>query len=255
MSNFWPIFKRELKVYFTSPIAYAMLFIFLVITGYFFYSNVAYYALVAMQAARNPYTEGVNIIDMVLSPLFGNISVVMLLMLPVLTMRLFSEEKKSGTYELLFSYPLRDTEVLLGKYLAALTVFTLMIGLTGLYQLLLWNLGVAEPGVVLAGYLGLFMAGAAFIALGIFISSLTENQIVAAVISFGLLLLFWVVGWSSSVVGPPFASVFEYISLVTHLMNFAKGLIDTADLAYYLCFIFFFLFLTLRSLESKRWRG
>ena len=255
MTNSWPIFKRELKVYFTSPIAYAMLFIFLIITGYFFYSNVAYYALVAMQAARNPFTEGINIIDMVLSPLFGNISVVMLLMLPVLTMRLFAEEKKSGTYELLFSYPLRDAEVLVGKYLAALAVFTLMIGLTGLYQLLLWNLGVSEPGVVLSGYLGLFLAGAAFIALGIFISSLTENQIVAAVISFGLLLLFWVIGWSSSVVGPPFGSIFEYISLVSHLMNFAKGIIDTADLAYYLCFIFFFLFLTLRSLESKRWRG
>ncbi|MFH1139918.1 MAG: ABC transporter permease subunit [Pseudomonadota bacterium] len=256
MSNFLPIFKRELRVYFTSPIAYAVIFIFLVLAGYFFYTTSAYYSISSFQAARNPYGGGgLNYVDMLLTPYFGNLSVVMLLMLPLLTMRLFSEEKKTGTYELLFSYPVRDLDVLMGKYLAALLVFAVMIGLTFLNLALLFSAGVSEVGVVLAGYLGLFLMGAAFISLGVFISSLTENQIVAAVISFGALLLIWVAGWSANSAGPPLGDVLQYISLVTHLVNFAKGLIDTADLAYYLIFTFFFLFLTLRSLESKRWRA
>lgn len=255
MSNVWPVFKREIKVYFTSPIAYAVSVIFLIIAGYFFYSSVAYYVLVSYQAARNPYMEGLNLTDLVLTPMFGNISIVMLLMLPLLTMRLFAEEKKTGTYELLLSYPIKDIEVLLGKYLAALAVFALMVGLTGLYHVLLGALGIGETGVALSGYLGLILLGAAFLALGVFISSLTENQIVAAAISFGMLLLFWVVGWSSSSLGPPWSDLLEYLALVKHILNFAKGIIDTADVSYYLLFAFFFLFLTLRSLESKRWRG
>ena len=255
MRNVWAIFKREMKVYFTSPIAYASMVIFLVVAGYFFYSSVAFYVMGSYQAAQNPFMEGLNVIDLVLSPFFGNICVVMLLMLPALTMRLFAEEKKTGTFELLFSFPVRDAEVLFGKYLAALCVFCIMVGLTALYQLFLWAFGLAEPGVVLSGYLGLFLTGAAFIALGIFISSLTENQIVAAVLSFGVLLLFWVISWSASSLGPPYNSVLEYLSLPRHLINLAKGIVDTADLFYYLCFTALFLFLTLRSLESKRWRG
>lgn len=255
MRNFWAVFKRELRAYFASPIAYALIFIFLVVAGYFFYSSVAYYSLVSMQSMRNPFMQNLNVVDMVLSPLVGNLSVIMLLMAPVLTMRLFAEEKKSGTYELLFSYPVRDVEVLLGKYFSAVFVLLLMIGLTLFYQIFLFGFGVADTGVLLTGYLGLFMTGAAFVALGLLVSSLTENQIVAAVVSFGLLLLFWIIGWSSSLVSPPLSGFLEYVSLVKHLINFAKGIIDTADVAYYLCFTVFFLFLTLRSLESKRWRG
>lgn len=255
MRNFWPVFKRELRVYFTSPIAYAVTTIFLVIAGYFFYNGLALFSLLSLQASRNPYIDSLNISDMVISPMIGNISIILLLMLPVLTMRLFSEEKKSGTFELLFSYPVRDIEVLLGKYLSALTVVVIMLGLTGLYQLILMYLGVNDDGVMMTGYLGLFLMAAAFIALGLFISSMTENQIVAAVVSFGVLLLFWVVGWSASSTEGQLRAVLEYISLVSHLIGFAKGMINTADIAYYLLFIFLFLFLTLRSLESKRWRG
>ena len=255
MRNIWAIFRRELNVYFTSPIAYAIIFIFLIVSGYFFYSSVAYYVMVSFQAARNPFVEGLNLVDMVISPLLGNMSVILLLMLPVTTMRLFAEEKKSGSIELLFSFPVRDMEVLLGKYLAALAVFTVMAGLTLLHQVVLWGMGVGAPGVVLAGYVGVFLMGAAFIALGVFVSSLTENQIVAAVVSFGLLILFWIIGFSSSMVGRGMGRVLEYVSLTRHVVGFARGVIDTADVAYYLCFTALFLFLTLRSLESKRWRG
>ena len=255
MSNVLSIFKRELRVYFTSPIAYAVMFIFLVVSGYFFYSSLSYYAVISFQAARNPYMQGLNIVDMVLTPMFGNISVIMLLMLPLLTMRLFAEEKKSGTYELLFSYPIRDIEVVLGKYLAALFVVVLMLVLTGLYHLILWGLGVPEPGVTLSGFIGLFLQAAAFIALGVMVSSMTENQIVSGVATFGALLMFWVAGWSAGNTREGLAGLLNYLSLVNHLVNFTKGVVDTADVSYYLCFIFVFLFLTLRSLESKRWRG
>lgn len=255
MFNFWPILKRELRVYFNSPIAYAVLFIFLVVSGFFFYSLVGNFVMISFQAARNPYIQGLNVVDRVISPMFANLGVIMLLMMPLFTMRLFAEEKKSGTYELLFSYPLRDLDVLLGKYLAALVLFVLMIALTVVNHLLLWAVGASAPGVSIAGFVGLFLMGAAFIALGVFVSSTTENQIVAAVITFGMLLLFWIVGWAAYSTGPPLAEFLQYISLTKHIGNFAQGVIDTADVAYYLLFTFFFLFLTLRSLESKRWRG
>ncbi|MBW2090974.1 MAG: ABC transporter permease subunit [Deltaproteobacteria bacterium] len=255
MNKFWAVFKRELKVYFMSPIAYAVMVIFLVTAGYFFYTGMSYYSMLSFQAAQNPQLYRVNLSEIVMNPLFGNISVVMLLMIPALTMRLFAEEKKTGTYELLFTYPLRDVEVLLGKYFAAMGVFTVMVGLTGVYLILLLFLGKSVPDVVPAGYLGLFLMGAAFMSLGILVSAMTENQIVASVVSFGLLLILWLLSWTSSMVGPDLGKIFEYLSLIKHFQNFSRGLLDTADLAYYVCFIFFFLFLTLRILESKRWRG
>ena len=256
MFNFWPILKREMRVYFNSPIAYAVFFIFLIVSGIFFYLLVQQYVMTSFQAARNPYIQGVNVVDTVLSPMFGNLGVIVLFMLPLFTMRLFAEEKKSGTYELLFSYPLRDVDVLLGKYLAALAIFAIMIALTLMNHVLLWAVGATStPGVTIAGFLGIFLLGAAFISLGVFVSSLTENQIVAAVVTFGILLFFWIVGWTAYSAEPPVSEFLQYISLTKHLGNFTQGVIDTADVVYYLLCIFFFLFLTLRSLESKRWRG
>ncbi|MBW2623680.1 MAG: ABC transporter permease subunit [Deltaproteobacteria bacterium] len=255
MRNFWAVFKRELKVYFSSSIAYAVLIIFLVTAGYFFYSGMSLYSMYSLQAVQNPELMGLNLAEMVITPLFANMTVLMLLMLPALTMRLFSEEKKSGTYELLFTYPIRDVEVLLGKYFAALCVFTVMIGLTGAYQIILLLFGRNELGVVLSAYLGLFLMGASFLSLGVLISAMTENQVVAAVVSFGGLLILWLLGWSSSLVSKDFGQVLSYLSLIGHSDNLFKGLVNTTDIVYYLLFIFFFLFLTLRSLESKRWRG
>ena len=255
MRNIWFLYKKELKSYFTSPIAYAAIFIFGLLSGYFFNAQMAYYTLISLQAGQSPMSAGLNAVDLVISPFFGSANIIILLMLPVVTMRLLSEEKKSGTTELLFSYPIRDGEVVLGKYFSALTVFGVMILLTFIYHALMAALGVAEFGVAFSGTLGLFLSGASFIAIGLFVSSMTENQIVAAVVTFGLLLLVWVIGWSASLMSSPWKEVFDFIALLKHQMNFARGLIDTADVVYYLCFVFFFLFLTLRSLESKRWRG
>lgn len=259
MRNFFLIFKKEFKSYFTSPIAYVVITMFLILSGYFFYNSFALFSTISFQATLNPMLAKqvglLNITESVVRPLFGNISVIMLLMIPLLTMRLFSEEKKTGTIELLLTYPITDMEVLLGKFFACMAVFIIMIALTVLYPLLLIAFGQPETGPIITGYIGLLLVGASFVSLGIFASSLTENQIIAATVAFGLLLLFWMIGFSASLAGQMLGDILSYISLTAHLEAFAKGVIDTTDIIYYLIFISLFLFLTLRILESKKWRG
>lgn len=252
----WAVFKKEMRLYFVSPIAYAVFAIFTLVSGWFFYNVFAFYTLVSMQAAFNPMmARDLSVTEGVIRPLFQNISVIMLLMMPILTMRLLAEEKKSGTIELLLTYPVRDGEVLFGKYLAALAIFLGMLALTAVYPaLVLWTAGM-EWGPLLTGYLGLLLQGAAFIAVGILISSLTENQIVAAVSTFGTLLIFWVISWAADSAGGTLGRILSHLSLTEHFDSFAKGVIDTKDVIYYLNFTILSLFLTLRSLESKRWRG
>lgn len=259
MRNFYLIFKKELKSYFASPIAYVVITMFLILTGYFFYNSFALFSTISFQATVNPMLAKqvglLNITESVVRPLFGNISVILLLMVPLLTMRLFSEEKKSGTIELLLTYPVTDMQVLLGKFLSCMAIFAIMIALTVLYPVLLIVFGQPETGPILTGYIGLFFVGASFVSLGIFASSLTENQIIAATVAFGLLLLFWMISFSASLAGQTFGDILSYISITTHFEGFAKGVVDTEDIVYYLLFITLFLFLTLRILESKKWRG
>lgn len=255
MRSFYAILKRELYVYFSSPIAYVVVTIFLLLSGYFFYSAFAYFSMISMQAMRMPGVGGINVTEMVLHPTFGNMSVIMLLMMPLLTMRLFAEEKKSGTLELVLSYPIREMELLLGKFVACMVVFLIMLVLTWLYPFLLWLYAKPDIGPVVTGYLGLFLMGTAFIALGLMVSSLTENQIVAAAISFGAILMFWLMGWSEAFAEPALGKVLSHLSLLGHFESFSKGVIDTRDIIYYINFNILFLFVTIRSLESKRWRG
>jgi ABC-2 type transport system permease protein len=253
----WPVFKKEMRLYFTSPVAWVVLTIFSFITGYFFYSIFAYFTLASMQSMMNPMmARELNVTDSVLRPLFSNISVILLLMMPLVTMRLFAEERRSGTIELLLTYPVRDGAVLAGKYLAAFTVYATMLAVTLVYPAITWWFaGRVEPGVLLSGYLGLLLMGASFLAVGILASSLTENQIVASMITFGVLLLFWVIGWSADYAGAPWGRILSHISLLEHFDSFAKGVVDTKDVLYYVNFTIVALFLTLRSLEARRWKG
>jgi ABC-2 type transport system permease protein len=250
------IFKKELSVTFTSPIFYAAAFIFLVVSGYLFYSNTAHFSILSFQATSSPYmSERLNVSDMVIIPLFGDLSTILLLMLPLITMRLYAEEKRTGTIELLFTYPVSDMAVLIGKFCATvLVLLTLLLG-TIPYLIILEFFGSLEWGVVISGYLGMILLGGSFIALGIFTSSLTENQIVAAVLSFGALLLFWVIGWTTSTSGPFLSGILGQISIVSHFDSFTVGLVDSRDIVFYLSFILFWLFLTLRFLNSRYWRG
>ncbi len=252
----WPIFKKELRLYFTSPVAYVVLTIFLVIAGWFFYNIFAYFTLASMQSAMNPaMARELNVTDSVLRPLVSNISVILLLLMPLVTMRLFAEERRSGTIELLLTYPVRDGAVLVGKYLAALALYALMLALTLLYPGIVVYFARLEWGPLVSGYVGLLLMGGTFIAVGIFASSLTENQIVASITTFGILLILWVIGWSADYVGGVWGKVLQHLSLIEHNDNFAKGVLDTKDVLYYLNFIALALFLTLRSLEARRWKG
>jgi ABC-2 type transport system permease protein len=252
----WPIYKKEMRLYFTSPIAWVILTIFLFIAGYFFYSIFAFFTLASMQSAMNPaMARDLNVTDSVLRPLFSNISVILLLLMPLVTMRLFAEERRSGTIELLLTYPVRDGAVLIGKYLAGLTLYAIMLALTLFYPLLVAYFARVEWGPLGSGYLGLLLMGATFLAVGIFASSLTENQIVASIITFGVLLIFWVIGWSSDYLGGTWGRVLSHLSLIEHFDSFAKGVLDTRDVLYYFDFTIVALFLTLRSLEARRWKG
>lgn len=259
MRNIFLIFKRELTSYFSSFIAYVVIAIFLIITGYFFYNILATFSIISFQAEANPVLTRqynlLNINESVVRPLFGNISIIMLLMTPLLTMKLLAEEKKQGTMELLLTYPVKDIEVVAGKFLACFTVFAVMLFLTVTYPILIITLGEPEIGPIITGYIGLFLLGMAFISLGLFASSLTENQIVSASVSFGILLLFWLMSYSTLFVSAGFGKLISYIAITEHLESLAKGVVDTEDIIYYLSFTLLFLFLTLRSIESKRWRG
>jgi ABC-2 type transport system permease protein len=252
----WPIFKKEMRLYFTSPVAYVILAIFLIIAGYFFYSIFAFFTMASMQAAMNPQmARDLTVTDSVMRPLFSNISVILLLLIPLVTMRLFAEERRSGTIELLLTYPVRDGAVLVGKYLAALAMYAIMLVFTLLYPALLFYFARVEWGPLLTGYLGLLLMGATFLSVGIFASSLTENQIVASLITFGALLIFWVIGWSAESVGGVWGRVLSDLSILEHYDTFSKGVVDTKDIVFYVNFTLLGLFLTLRSLEARRWKG
>ena len=255
MKNIWAIFKKEIKTYFTSPIAYVAITVFLVLIGFFFYSLIWWFNSQSLQMAQNPsYYQQLNINQMVYSPLFHNMSIILLLMVPLLTMRLFSEEKRRQTDELLFTSPISVNQIILGKYIASLFVLLVMLFLTGILSIFTFAYGNPELVPILNGYLGLFLMGAAFIAVGIFFSSLTENQIVAAILTFGTLLLFWILNWASYSAGGMWKSVLNYLSFIQHFDDMTRGILDTTDLVYYLSFIFLGLFLTHSVIQSRRWR-
>jgi len=251
--------RKELTIYFTSPIFYITGLFFLVLAGYFFYTNVLYYGLVSMQGAQqasNPQVAAqLNPEMMVFRPLFAVLSIVLLFLAPLLTMRLLAEEKRSGTSELLFTYPLTDWAIILGKFGAALLIYLILLACTATYALAFGFMARVDWGVLAAGYLGLALLGAAFLALGLFASSLTENQIIAGVVGFASLLLFWIIGWVQELGAGTLGKVMQYLSLMEHYDNFTKGVINTRDLVYAGSFIFVFLFLTKRQLESRRWRA
>ena len=255
MRNIWAICKKEIKTYFTSPIAYVAITVFLVLVGFFFYSLIWWFNSQSLQMARNPYyLQQMNINQMVYSPLFHNISIILLLMVPLLTMRLFSEEKKMNTDELLYTSPLSVNQIILGKYFAALFVLFVMLSLTGVLSIFIFAFGNPEVLPILTGYLGLFLMGAAFIAIGIFFSSLTENQIVSAILTFGALLLFWILNWAAISAAGMWKSVLNYLSIFQHFDDMTKGILDTTDVVYYVSFVFLGLFLTHSVIQSRRWR-
>ena len=252
----WAIMKKELRLYFTTPVAYGVMFCFLLITGYFFYSIFAFYTMASMQSAMNPQMgRDLNVTDSVMRPLFSNMSVILLLLMPLVTMRLFAEERRSGTIELLLTYPVRDGAVLLGKFFAALLLYAVMLVLTLLYPGIVAYFARLEWGPLLTAYVGLLLMGATFLAVGVCISSFFENQIMAGTVTFLVLLMFWVIGWSADAAGGVWKTILSELSMIEHFDTFSKGIFDTKDVVYYLNFIVLALFIGLKSLEARRWRG
>lgn len=236
MRNILTITAKELRSYFTSPIAYVIFTMFLVLSGYFF-------SVILFMSKEASFRGAAS-----------NIIITLLFLMPLITMRLLAEEKKLGTLELLMTKPVRDVEVILGKFLAAVTLFVTMLASTLVYVYIINKFGNPDMGPVWSAYLGIFLCGMSFIALGVFASSLSENQIIAAVIGFSLILLLWVLSWISGNLGEVDSELLTYLSLSSHLDSFMKGVIHLKDVVYYLSFIIFWLFVTVKSIEMRKWR-
>jgi len=259
MRNAWIIFKRDLKAYFTSPIAYVVIALFVAISGVFFYALLTRFLNIQMQAMYQAQQMGrsqfpVNVNLYLIRPLVSNMSIIALFMVPMITMRTFSEDKSQGTMELLLTSPVTNLQMIFGKFGAALALYVAMIAVAFIYPLVLMLYGQPEMLPTLLGYAGLILLGAATVSVGVLISSFTENQIIAAVGTFAIMMLFWMVGWVGSGSGV-FSSVASYVSIIQHMQDFTKGVFDTTHLVYYASFMFLALFLTYQSIESTKWRG
>ncbi|MBC7236662.1 MAG: ABC transporter permease subunit [Chloroflexi bacterium] len=238
MKNVYHIARRELGAYFVSPIAYVVIAIYLAVVGGLF-GFILYYSREATM--RYVFLHGVSILFLVL-------------VTQVLTMRLLAEEQRMGTIELLLTSPVRDWEVVLGKFLAGLGVFIVMVLLTGYFVIVLLRVGDPDIGVLLSGYLGYILLGASLLAIGVFSSSLTQNQIVAAVVGIGITLVLWLTGALGEFVGSTLEGIVTYVPIFDHLQDLVRGVIDTKDIIYYLSVTALFLFLSVRVLESRRWK-
>jgi ABC-2 type transport system permease protein len=258
MKNAFTIAGKELRSMFVSPIAYVVLTGFMLLGGWFFFNLLARFNFLLQiytSMRTNPQElERLNLNEMVVAPLLHNLSVVLIILVPVITMRAFAEEKRSGTYELLMTAPLSITDIVLGKFFGVVGFLTVMLGLTAIYPAILMAYGNPELGVIAAGYLGLFLLAVSFATVGLLTSSFTDNQIVAAVICLVTLLLFYVISWPAETAGATMGAVLKYLSLTEHFGELVKGIIDTQHLVYFASVIVLALFLTHRSVESIRWR-
>jgi ABC-2 type transport system permease protein len=255
MKNILLICQKELKSYFASPIAYAVMAIFGLIFGWVFFNASRDFIRFSFQSQMMGGGGSTNVNDQIIRPLLGFAGTIMLFLVPMITMRLFAEEKRTGTIELLLTSPIKDIEIILGKWLGAVLLYlcVLLMSMVNIALLFAWGKPDLKP--VLVAYLGLLLQGAALLAIGALISTMTRNQIIAGIATFFVALLLWMLSWFTAYDSSAMAQVVNYLSIVTHFENFGKGVLDSKDVVFYLSMIFFSLFLTSRSLESLRWRS
>jgi ABC-type transport system involved in multi-copper enzyme maturation, permease component len=256
MNNILAIAHKELKSYFSTPIAYIVIGFFALLFGYFFYAMLVIFNQQSLQFG-GAGGGAVDINQQLIRPLFLNASVILLFVLPLITMRTYSEEKRSGTIELLLTSPVTDLEIILGKFLGAMALYGAMLAITVIHMLLLFSYANPKPEwtVPVIGYVGLLLMGGCFISVGLLISSLTKNQIVSGMVTFAVFLLLWVINWIASFTGPTTQSVLNYLSITDHFDDFTRGILDTKHLIYYFSVMSFGLFLTARSVDTERWKG
>jgi gliding motility-associated transport system permease protein len=236
MSNVLAIAQKELKAYFASPIAYVVIAFFAGLYGYFYVVMLSFFQRVSLQMQMGGQ-QTANVNEIMIRPLMQNVLILILFIMPMVTMRTYAEEKRAGTIELLLTSPLTDWQIVLGKFVGALFVY-----------------GNPEWKPIATAYLGLFLFGGCFISVGMFISSLTKNQIIAGMATFGVFLFLWIINWIGSFY-PSIEKLTNYLSVVQHADDFWKGVLDTTHLIYYVSFMAFGLFLTARSVDTERWRG
>jgi ABC-2 type transport system permease protein len=256
MSNILAIAQKELKSYFASPIAYIVIGLFALLFGYFFVALLAFFERQSMQMmGMMGGPQAMNVNQQLIRPLLMNASVIVLFVLPMITMRTYAEEKRSGTIELLLTSPLTDFQIIMGKFVGAMALYAAMLAITLVHIGVLFAFGNPEWRPVATGYLGLLLMGGCFISVGLLISSLTRNQIVAGMVTFAVFLMLWVINWIGTFTGPTTQEVLNYLSITDHFDDFTRGVLDTKHLVYYVSFIAFGLFLTARAVDTERWSG
>lgn len=254
MRNILVICRKELGSYFASPIAYILLTLFGMIFGFMFWNTLGRFINYSMEMQMSGSAYPMNVNEQIIRPFLSNIAVIGLFAIPMITMRLFAEEKRSGTIELLATSPIRDIEIVIGKWLASVVLYACLLLLTAVNFAFLFRYGHPDWKPLLVGYLGLLLQAAGFLAVGTFISTLTKNQIVAGAVTFGVCLLLWIISWVDYETAM-WAHVLSYFSVVNHFESFARGVLDSKDIIFYATVIFIGLFFTARSMESLRWRS
>ena len=253
--NILAIAGKELRSYFASPLAYIIIGLFALLFGVFFNAFLQAFLDQSQRSAMMGGGGAQNVNDQMIRGVLLNAAIIILFVMPVITMRTYAEEKRSGTIELLLTSPLTDVQIILGKFLGAMGLFAAMLFVTMIDIAILFRLGNPEWKPIATGYLGLLLMGGCFVAVGLLISSLTKNQIVAATMTFAVFLLLWIINWFGEGAGPTGRAVLSFLSITEHLDDFTRGIIDTKHIVYYLSFITFGLFLTAKSVDSERWRG
>jgi len=256
MRNVLAIAHKELKSYFSSPIAYILLGFWALVYGYFFVVMMNFFVRQSMQ--MNQFMQGpasLNVNQQLIRPVLQNVTILALFLMPMITMRTYAEEKRSGTIELLLTSPLTDLQIILGKFLGALAMYALMLAVSLIHIALLFYFGRPEWKPIIVAYFGLLLFGGCFLSVGLFISSLTKNQIVAGIVTFVVFLLLWIISWIGSFSGPTIDSLTQYLSIIEHFEDFNKGVLDTSHVIYYLSVITLGLFLTAKAVDSERWRA
>jgi len=254
MTNILAIVRKEWRGYFASPVGYVVIGMYALVFGYFY---TVYLSWFLRQSMQGPQMGGgpMNVNQQMIRGVFDNSMVIFLFVVPLITMRAYAEEKRSGTIELLMTSPITDFQIVIGKFLGAMSLYGAMLGVTLIHIGVLFAYGNPEWKPILTGYLGLVLLGGCFVSVGLFFSSLTKNQIVAGMFTFVVLLLLWVIGWIGNFSGPTVERLTSYLSLTSHVDDFLRGVIDSQHVVYYLSFITFGLFLTAKAVDSERWRG
>jgi len=243
--------RREFAAYWTSPVAYVVIAVYLILSGIFFFGELSRFVGLSDRQGGS----GVDVNQQVIRPYLNTVSVIVLFLLPLVSMRLLSEEKRQGTLEILLTTPVREAALVSGKYLASMGLFLVLLGVSALHVGILFTFGSPEWGPVLTGFLGLLLTGAAYLALGLFLSAATQNQVVAAALGFALFLALWLANWLSGLVPGTAGAVLEHVSFAGHFFNFARGVLDTGDVVYYLSLVAVGLFAATQSVLATRWKA